>query len=75
MVFNMRDVNETYIIHIHRVLQHKNACKRKSFPLDWMREVGFKVHGFMKVSRFTYEVMPFFDATGKRLLAGFENPL
>jgi len=29
----------------------------------------------MKVSRFTYEVMPFFDATGKRLLAGFENPL
>ncbi len=75
MVFNMRDVNETYIIHIHRVLAHKNACTRKSFPIEWMREVGFRIHSFKKVSRYTYEIMPFFEATGKRLLAGFEKPL
>ena len=42
-VVNFRDVNETYFVESSRVLEFVESTDRKSIPLQWFKEFGYKI--------------------------------
>ena len=55
-IFNMRDVEETYCIHADDVSNYINTTDRKSIPIVWMQENGYKVQQSKKRVRYNYDI-------------------
>ena len=60
-VFNYRDIEETYMVHIADVKEFIETSTlndtRKSFPINWVREVGYFVPHERKKVNYTYDVL------------------
>jgi len=59
IVFNFRDVAETYFVMIDRVEQYIATTERKSIPLDWIRENGIHIPQQIKKVRYKYDIETF----------------
>lgn len=55
-LFNFREVEQTYYINVHDVIDYIRTADRKSFPLDWCKEKGLLVKQTKKISRYKYHV-------------------
>jgi recombination protein U len=56
VVINMRDVGETYYLPADKVLHHILFSGRKSLPLDYMQEHGYRVLAEKKRVRWRYDI-------------------
>lgn len=56
VIINMRDVEETYYLHADVVLDHILNSGRKSIPLDFMRENGYRLIAEKKITRYRYDI-------------------
>lgn len=60
IAFNFRDIAETYLVHIVDVEEFVTTSirngTRKSFPIDWVSEVGYYVPCQLKKVNYTYDV-------------------
>lgn len=56
-VFNFRDVEETYLVHINNVYDYYYYSEnRASFPLSWCKENGIKIEQIKKRTRYRYNI-------------------
>lgn len=59
-IFNFRDFDLTYICFMADVIDFIDECKkndkRRSFPIEWVQEVGFRVSETKKKIHFNYAV-------------------
>lgn len=55
-IFNFRDIEETYYISAVDIFNYMRDSDRKSFPVDWCREVGIKILQQKKRTRYTYNL-------------------
>ena len=55
-LFNMRDIDETYFVYADKVYQHVTTADRKSIPLDYIREHGYKLKAKKKRVRWRYDI-------------------
>lgn len=56
IVFNFRDLEETYFIDIEKVSKYYFAEERASFPIAWVRENGTRIIQQKKKVRYKYDV-------------------
>lgn len=61
IVFNFRDVEETYYLPISKVSEYILTDERKSFPLAWVMENGIKINQHKKKVRYKYDIEGFLD--------------
>lgn len=59
VVFNMRDVNETYAIDIRTLKAYIETTDRKSIPISFMKEVGELIPQEKKKVRWKYNLENF----------------
>lgn len=61
VVFNFSELEETYLVHIADIKEFIEISTRndtrKSFPIDWMREVGYFVPHKKKKVNYTYDIL------------------
>jgi recombination protein U len=57
VIFNFRELEETYIVHIKYVEEFYYSKERASFPVDWCREHGIKIPQKKKKVRYTYDIV------------------
>ncbi len=55
-IFNFRELAETYFVPAWRVSEFIYGGKRKSFPVEWCREVGKRVEQRLVRTRHRYDV-------------------
>lgn len=55
-VFNFREVEQTYYIDVHDVIDYINRAERKSFPLEWCKQKGLLIKQTKKISRYRYNI-------------------
>ena len=55
-VFNFRELGETYFISIKDASSFIETGERKSFPIDWCREVGIRVEQKLLRVRYKYDL-------------------
>ncbi len=55
-VINMREVKQTYFLYADTIMEHINTSGRKSIPLDFMREKGYRIKSQKKRVRWRYDV-------------------
>ena len=55
-VINMREVGKTYFLSTDAIIEHMNTSGRKSIPLDYMRERGYRLKAEQKRVRWRYDV-------------------
>lgn len=60
-IFNFRDYEESYWIKAVDVAKYIMEGSRKSFPIDWCREVGLKVDAVKKRTRYRYNIEKLLD--------------
>lgn len=67
-ILNFSDLEETYIVFFADIIDFMEESKRqgtrKSFPIDWVSEVGYVIPQKLKKVRFTYNV----ESTLKEIL-------
>lgn len=64
MIFNFRDFNKTYFIHIKHIYYFYHHSDRKSFPLEWVQEYGTEIKGELKKVHYRYYVKEFLQEIG-----------
>jgi recombination protein U len=62
MIFNFRDINKTYFIHIRHVYYYYHHADRKSFPLEFAQQYGVEIEQKLKRVRYRYYVKEFLEA-------------
>jgi recombination protein U len=55
-LFNFRDLEETYFVPAHHTWVYVRGSGRKSFPVDWCRQVGKRVDQQKVRTRYRYDV-------------------
>lgn len=55
-IFNMRFVNETYIVYADEVKDFMDNSPRKSIPIEWMKENGDLLGQTLKRTRYRYNI-------------------
>jgi recombination protein U len=55
-IFNFRDLGETYFVPAWRISEFVFGGGRKSFPVDWCRQVGKRVDQQLVRTRYRYDV-------------------
>jgi recombination protein U len=61
IVFNFRDVEETYFVNINCVNEYIKNADRKSFPLQWVQDNGHIIPQEKKRTRYRYNIQIFLD--------------
>jgi recombination protein U len=61
VIFNFRDVGETYYLDVLEVIDYIIEADRKSFPIKWCRENGIKIKQKLKRTRYSYMVGEFWQ--------------
>jgi len=61
IVFNFRDVEETYFVSISKVSEYILKGERKSFPLAWVMKNGVKINQYKKRVRYRYDIESFLE--------------
>jgi recombination protein U len=56
VIFNFRDLEQTYFVDIIHVWPHINNANRKSFGIDWIRANGVLIGEQKKRTRSSYDV-------------------
>jgi recombination protein U len=56
IVFNFREVEETYFVRINYIKYFIDSQDRKSIPIDWIRKCGFLIQQEKKRTRYRYDV-------------------
>lgn len=65
MVFNMRDVESTYMVPIELVVEYIALSSRKSFPISWMEENGVRLGQRLKKVKYDYEIDYFLERSAQ----------
>lgn len=60
-IFNFRDYNETYFVHIKHVYYYYHHAQRKSFPLEFMEAYGIEIEGEIKKVHYKYYIKEFLE--------------
>lgn len=58
-IFNFRDLEETYFIDIKKIVKFIKEGKRKSFPIEWVREEGILIEQKKLRVRYRYNLHKF----------------
>lgn len=61
------DINECYAVHIRDIWAYKSNAERKSIPLLFCKEKGFKIDSRLLRTNYKYEVRDFLDKFSKWL--------
>lgn len=56
VIFNFRDLAETYIVPIQCVHEFYYNENRKSFAVEWCREWGYRIPQEIKRTRYRYQI-------------------
>lgn len=60
-IFNFRDLEETYLVHMADIKEFIETSirndTRKSFPIDWISEVGYIIPHQKKKVNYTYDIL------------------
>lgn len=65
-VFNFRDLNETYFVHILDYKDFKDKTDRKSISLDYCRNVGIEIKSKIARTRRRYLIKDFVEELSRR---------
>lgn len=58
-IFNYRKQGRTFFVGATYVKKYIETATRKSFPMDWVENVGTEIHGIIKRTRFWYDLRLF----------------
>jgi recombination protein U len=64
MIFNFRDIEKTYFIHIRHIYYFYHHSDRKSFPLEFAEQYGTEIKGELKKVHYRYYVKEFLERIG-----------
>ena len=64
LIFNFRDINKTYFVHIRHAYYYYYHADRKSYPLDWVQQYGVEIKAELKRTRYRYYVKEFLQEIG-----------
>jgi recombination protein U len=62
LIFNFRDIEKTYFVHIRHAYYYYYHAERKSFPLEWVQQFGVEIKGELKKVHYRYYVKEFLEA-------------
>lgn len=60
-IFNFRDLEKTYFVELSDILYFIENSSRKSFPFEWVDEIGFLISQKKVRTRYKYDLNKFFD--------------
>jgi recombination protein U len=63
MIFNFRDLSQTYYIPIDEIEKFHTAAERKSFPLEFAMQYGVKIKQTILRTRYKYDIKEFLGGT------------
>lgn len=61
VVFNFRELQETYFVPASLVSEFYFEASRKSFPVKWCSENGTYIHGNKRITRHRYDIDDFIE--------------
>lgn len=56
-IFNFRELEKTYFIHTEHIISYMTSGERKSFPIEWVEEVGVRLEHKKARTRYTYNLL------------------
>lgn len=60
-ILDFRDLSETYFIPAEKTFIYWKVSERRSFPISWVRENGWKINQEKKRVRYRYDVISFIE--------------
>jgi recombination protein U len=61
VVINMREISETYFLYADTIHDFIQSGERKSIPVDFMRERGYRLKAVQKRVRWRYDIKDLID--------------